>query len=493
MNRTISTIATVAALGVLAPVLAGCDEGTVVVPVTGSGAQALAFVDGQSLDAKILAYLADKGAPGATVAITKDSRLVWAKGYGFADMTTKRLMQPETRSRIGSVSKFITTVGALQLVEDGRLDLDQHVYAPSATPLWGSDPGATPGVVFEPGGVLEDPADYFDAMVAGVDNLGEYFPPAEHLDEMPSLNWALLNQAAYEEQIETTMARASTVQVRHLLSHTAGFSKSGKGAQEAAAELAGISVDDVTTAQTHQAFLMGLSDAGAPFVLDPGTQEKYSNQGFSVAGYIAGNASDEGDYRAYVENHVLEPLGLIDVVPNNADISELDAQPHSGSDVPYAPDSEQGLNPTIVSRLGLATGGWSATARDLTRVMCAIDRGSNNLRALEPETVELMGADAVPGASGVNPLGWDGSSATEQTKNGDVTGGAARISKFLPGAFDADDAEINVAMAVNKGDTRALVGLPARARGTHRRRRISPRTSTCSTRRTRATSSRRLT
>ena len=305
MNRTISTIATVAALGVVAPVLAGCDEGGVVVPVTGAGAEALTFVDGESLDAKILAYLTAKGAPGATVAITKDSRLVWAKGYGYADATTKQLMQPETRARIGSTSKFLTTVGAMQLVEDGRIDLDQHVYAPSAIPLWGADPGATPGVVFAPGGKLEDPGAFFDAMVQGVDNLSEYFPPSEHLDEMPSLNWALLNQAAYEQQIETTLERASDVTVRNLLSHTAGFPKSGKGAKEAAAELHGISVDDVTEAQQHQAFLMGLSNAGAPFVLDPGTEEKYSNQGFSVAGHVVSLSSDEGDYRAYIENHVL--------------------------------------------------------------------------------------------------------------------------------------------------------------------------------------------
>ena len=138
-------------------------------------------------------------------------------------------------------------------------------------------------------------------------------------------------------------------------------------------------------------------------------------------------------------------------MPSNADISELDAQPHDGNNVPYAPNGD-GLNPTSVSRLGLATGGWVATARDLTRVMCAIDDGSNNLRALDPETVELMGADAVPAADKVNPLGWDSSSATEQTKNGDVTGGGSRISKFLPGAFDSTDDEINVAMVVNKGD-----------------------------------------
>ena len=82
--------------------------------------------------------------------------------------------------------------------------------------------------------------------------------------------------------------------------------------------------------------------------------------------------------------------------------------------------------------------------------MCSTDQTADNLRSLEPASVVEMAADAVASAPGVNPLGWDSSNGTEMTKNGAISGGTSRISKFLPGAFDATDDEINVAVAVNQ-------------------------------------------
>ncbi len=429
------------------PLLPGgdLDGGAAAVPISGEGARELSQVD-----AVMREYLAEHDLPGATVAITKGSRLVWTKGYGYADMSTAAPMQPDSRSKIGSTSKVLTAIGALQLVEDGALDLEQHVYGSGAAPLWGADPGTTPGVVSVSDGVLEDAGAYFEAMVAGVDMMGETFPPADHLDEWPSLPWALLNQAAYEQDITTVLERASSVRVRHLLSHTAGLRKGGgSDAKDAAEDHFGTDADGLTEAQLHQAALMGMS-GGAPFILDPGTEWEYSNWGFAFAGQIVGAASDEGDYRQYIEHHLLAPLGLHDVVPNNASISDLDALPHDADNVPYA------LDPDSVSRLLLATGGWSASARDLARVLCSIDGTSNHLRGLQPETVELMMSDAEPNAAGLNPFGWDSysESSGQLTKNGSIDGGSSRISKFLPGAFAPDtDAEINVAVAVNKGDS----------------------------------------
>jgi CubicO group peptidase (beta-lactamase class C family) len=230
--------------------------------------------------------------------------------------------------------------------------------------------------------------------------------------------------------------------VRHVLSHTAGYLDSGSAAKEGAADHFGVSLDEVTAAQYHQAVLLGT--AGAPFLADPGTAEKYSNHGFSVAGLLIEEASDEGSYRDYVEQHLLDPLGLPDVVPNNAELGVLDTVPHSSAGEPLDVD------PTTISRLGLSTGGWTASARDLARIMCSIDQTADNQRSLEPATVVEMAADAVASAPGVNPLGWDSSNGTEMTKNGAIPGGTSRISKFLAGAFDGTDDEINVAVAVNQ-------------------------------------------
>ena len=66
--------------------------------------------------------------PGAALAVMKDGRLVLAKGYGWADKHPLRPVKPETLFRIASVSKPITSVGVLKLVQEGKLDLNQKAF-----------------------------------------------------------------------------------------------------------------------------------------------------------------------------------------------------------------------------------------------------------------------------------------------------------------------------------------------------------------------------
>ena len=66
--------------------------------------------------------------PGAAVAIVQDGRVVLLRGYGFADVARRRPVDPErTIFRVGSVSKPLTAVAVMQLVERGRLRLDADV------------------------------------------------------------------------------------------------------------------------------------------------------------------------------------------------------------------------------------------------------------------------------------------------------------------------------------------------------------------------------
>lgn len=65
---------------------------------------------------------------GATVAVVKDGKLLFAKGYGYADYKTKKpVSAEETLFRPGSVSKLFTWTAVMQLVEQGKLDLDRSV------------------------------------------------------------------------------------------------------------------------------------------------------------------------------------------------------------------------------------------------------------------------------------------------------------------------------------------------------------------------------
>lgn len=67
------------------------------------------------------------GAPGAALAVARDGRLVLAKGYGYADVMTREPVSPTSRFRIASVSKPITAVATMKLMEEGRLSLDDRV------------------------------------------------------------------------------------------------------------------------------------------------------------------------------------------------------------------------------------------------------------------------------------------------------------------------------------------------------------------------------
>lgn len=67
---------------------------------------------------------------GASVAVTKDGRLVYAKGFGYADEENGELVDPSHIFRLASVSKLITAVAVMRLEEEGRLSLDQPVFGP---------------------------------------------------------------------------------------------------------------------------------------------------------------------------------------------------------------------------------------------------------------------------------------------------------------------------------------------------------------------------
>lgn len=65
---------------------------------------------------------------GLSVAIVKDEKLVFAKGYGYADEEDSEPINPNQLFRLASVSKLITAVGIMKLVENGKITLDSKVF-----------------------------------------------------------------------------------------------------------------------------------------------------------------------------------------------------------------------------------------------------------------------------------------------------------------------------------------------------------------------------
>jgi CubicO group peptidase (beta-lactamase class C family) len=80
------------------------------------------------LDELLAKQMAENHIPGAAVSVVKDGQLFFAKGYGYADLEKGIPVDPEqTIFRVGSVGKVFTWTAVMQLVEQGKLDLEADI------------------------------------------------------------------------------------------------------------------------------------------------------------------------------------------------------------------------------------------------------------------------------------------------------------------------------------------------------------------------------
>lgn len=83
----------------------------------------------KGVDMAVQEFLDDWFVPGgASVAISKNGRLVYLRGFGNVNNTSQRSVYPENKFRVASVSKPITAVAILQLIQEGKLGFDDTVF-----------------------------------------------------------------------------------------------------------------------------------------------------------------------------------------------------------------------------------------------------------------------------------------------------------------------------------------------------------------------------
>jgi N-acyl-D-amino-acid deacylase len=328
------------------------------VPATGQPVPKLAAVDAVMGD-----LMARWQLPGGQVALAKDGHLMLDRGYGLADVERGEPVQPTSLFRIASVSKAITAVAVLTLVDAGQLALDDTVF---------------PLLAFSP-------------------------PPHATMDP-----------------------RLATISVQDLLVHTGGWdsaqSYDPQGLPFSRTAAAMVGLDDPAEAATIVRFMLG-----EPLDFDPGTRQAYSNFGFNVLGRVIEHVSGqpyEAYLREHVlapagiTGMRLGRTRLADRAPGEVRYYAPPGQPLTWSvfwGEGFAPFAYGGS--TYLEALD-AHGGWIASAADLVRFATAVD-GQRGPALLMAESVQALVATPRPpteapstGYPGVTAevtagLGWD--------------------------------------------------------------------------------------
>ncbi|MEZ4701433.1 MAG: serine hydrolase [Rhodothermales bacterium] len=148
-----------------------------------------------ALDAYIRYEMADKDIPSLSIALVDGREVVWTSGYGVAQPASSTPATGETVYRVASLSKLFTAMAVMQLVEQGRLDLDAPItrYLPDFQP---ANPFGTPITLRQihshRSGIVREPP------------VGHYFDPTE-----PSI------AATVESLNRTTLVYAPTTQTKY--------------------------------------------------------------------------------------------------------------------------------------------------------------------------------------------------------------------------------------------------------------------------------------
>ncbi len=99
------------------------------VPITGKAVPGF-----EEFERAVVNVIQNDHVPGAAIAFVKDGRLVYARGFGWANEETKQPIEPTSVFRLASISKSFTGIGVLKLIQEKKLCMEQKVFARPNTP-----------------------------------------------------------------------------------------------------------------------------------------------------------------------------------------------------------------------------------------------------------------------------------------------------------------------------------------------------------------------
>lgn len=278
------------------------------VPSTGKSLPGLA-----AFDRTMEQFFAKNQPLGASLAVAYRGRLVYAKGFGHADLAGKRKVQPTSLFRIASLTKPITAVAVMRLVQEGKVQLDQPIL------------------------------------------------PLLNVDFLPD------DRQAWADP------RLADITVRQCLQHTGGFDKETSGDPFAMSQQVRTTLKASFPLAKQDVLRFALT---RKLDFDPGTRHVYANVGYLMLGQMIEEVTGQS-YGDYVQQAILQPMQirrmrLARTLPKYRAAGEVeyrDTKQRTGRNVL----GEQGIDPVPfpygIERIEnlAAVGGWLASSVDMVR------------------------------------------------------------------------------------------------------------------------------
>ncbi len=295
-------------------------------------------------------FMNDWNLPGGSIAIERFGRLVYARGFGLADQESVTPVEPHHLFRIASVSKPITSIAIMKLIDDGQLNVDDSVF------------GA--------GGIL-----------AGPD---------------------------YDTILD---ARVTDITVRQLLHHTSGWGEiTGQG--DPMFRNSFIAQQLGETSPVGPVSIIRFMLTNQTLDTDPGSVYQYSNFGYVILGRVIEQVSGQS-YEGYVQSALLAPLGITGMKLGKNRLEDRDPDEVRYYDFPGASlvPTVYGGSGTVPWPYGGfnieamdSHGGWIASPTDLVRLLVAADGFTSNPDILSSSSIQLMTTASTANTN--YALGW---------------------------------------------------------------------------------------
>ncbi|MEM6379347.1 MAG: serine hydrolase, partial [Bacteroidota bacterium] len=283
--------------------------------------------DLSKINTKIKGFMNKYNVPGLQIAVSKDEKLIFARGYGKADQEKNVLMGPNLKGRIASISKPITSVAIHKLdLQDNGINMKSRVFGPNS--IFGSTYGTQPLSNRERN--------------IRIDNLLEHTAGGNVWDNNTDL-----------EHSNTDPKAKEPTQTGDPMFQNSNF--------------------------THSQLFTWILNSRTPDY-NPGTYYAYSNFGYSVLGRIIEKRTNQS-YESWVRNNILKPAGA-----GGMYISKNSKAQKRSNEMVYYGSNPYGSN---IQRMD-SHGGWAGSVIDLLRFMSRVDGRSGKKDILPASAVQSM-------------------------------------------------------------------------------------------------------